>query len=119
MPKARPRRFPPQRGPRPRRRGSRGQVAPVPVPEAPVAVAVLPVGGAPVPLPKTLQVGELAKTLDVSVVDVIRALVNMGVMATINQTIDGSFPALSETRTLNLNVVPVVPVPGDTVHSRP
>ena len=88
MPKARPRRFPPQRGPRPRRRSSRGQVAPVPVPLVPVAVAVLPVGGAPVPLPKTLQVGELAKTLDVSVVDVIRALVNMGVMATINQTID-------------------------------
>ncbi len=105
MPKARPRRFPPQRGPRPRRRTSRGQVAPVPVPEAPVAVAVLPVGGAPVPLPKTLQVGELAKTLDVSVVDVIRALVNMGVMATINQTIDFETASLVAGE-LGMEVVP-------------
>jgi len=56
--------------------------------DAPAAVAVLPEGGAPVSLPKTMQVGELAKALDLSIVDVIRALVNMGVMATINQTID-------------------------------
>ena len=105
MPKARPRRFPPQRGPRPRRRPSRGQVAPTPVPEAPVAVAVLPVGGAPVPLPKTLQVGELAKTLDLSVVDVIRALVNMGVMATINQTVDFETASLVAGE-LGIEVVP-------------
>ena len=55
---------------------------------APIAVALPPDGSAPVALPKTLQVGELAKTLDLSVVDVMRALVNMGVMATINQTVD-------------------------------
>ena len=88
MPKARPRRFPPQRGPRPRRRPSRGQVAPQAPIAAPAAVAVLPEGGEPVSLPKTMQVGELAKMLELSVVDVIRALVNMGVMATINQTVD-------------------------------
>src|SRR5260370_17198863 len=88
MPKARPRRFPPQRGPRPRRRSGRGPMVPAPVVEAPAAVAVLPEGGVPVSLPKTMQVGELAKLLDLSIVDVIRALVNMGVMATINQTID-------------------------------
>src|SRR6266542_1864833 len=79
MPKARPRRFPPQRGPRPRRR-SRPQGPPIaPAPVAQTTVAVMP---------KTMQVGELAKSLDLSVVDIIRALVNMGVMATINQTID-------------------------------
>src|SRR6266542_3831602 len=79
MPKARPRRFPPQRGPRPRRR-SRPQGPPIaPAPVAQTTVAVLP---------KSMQVGELAKSLDLSVVDIIRALVNMGVMATINQTID-------------------------------
>ena len=39
-------------------------------------------------LPKTMAVGDLARALEVSVVDVIRGLVNMGVMASINQTID-------------------------------
>src|SRR5438045_2893220 len=106
MPKARPRRFPPQRGPRPRRRPSRGNTAPqAPVAEAPAAVAVLPEGGAPVSLPKTMQVGELAQTLDLSIVDVIRALVNMGVMATINQTIDFETASLVAGE-LGLEVVP-------------
>ena len=106
MPKARPRRFPPQRGPRPRRRPSRGNTAPqAPVVEAPAAVAVLPEGGAPVSLPKTMQVGELAKKLDLSVVDVIRALVNMGVMATINQTVDFETASLVAGE-LGLEVVP-------------
>ena len=104
MPKARPRRFPPQRGPRPRRRPSRGAPAPQ-APQAPAAVAVLPEGGAPVVLPKTLQVGELAKALDLSVVDVIRALVNMGVMATINQTVDFETASLVAGE-LGLEVVP-------------
>src|SRR5438105_7244194 len=106
MPKARPRRFPPQRGPRPRRRPSRGQVAPqAPIVAAPAAVAVLPEGGVPVSLPKTMQVGELAKMLDLSVVDVIRALVNMGVMATINQTVDFETASLVAGE-LGLEVVP-------------
>src|SRR5436190_2680990 len=106
MPKARPRRFPPQRGPRPRRRPSRGNTPPqAPVAEAPAAVAVLPEGGAPVSLPKTMQVGELAKMLDLSVVDVIRALVNMGVMATINQTVDYETASLVAGE-LGLEVVP-------------
>src|SRR5437762_9236268 len=105
MPKARPRRFPPQRGPRPRRRPSRGQVAPQAPIAAPAAVAVLPEGGAPVSLPKTMQVGELAKMLDLSVVDVIRALVNMGVMATINQTVDYETASLVAGE-LGLEVVP-------------
>src|SRR6266851_2144615 len=106
MPKARPRRFPPQRGPRPRRRPSRGQVAPqAPITAAPAAVAVLPEGGAPVALPKTIQVGELAKALELSVVDVIRALVNMGVMATINQTVDFETASLVAGE-LGMEVVP-------------
>jgi translation initiation factor IF-2 len=106
MPKARPRRFPPQRGPRPRRRPSRGQVPPQSQPSAPAAaVAVLPEGGAPIALPKTLQVGDLAKALDLSVVDVIRALVNMGVMATINQTVDFETASLVAGE-LGLEVVP-------------
>src|SRR5947209_4508479 len=88
MPKARPRRFPPQRGPRPRRRPSRGNTPPqTPVVEAPTAVA------------------ELAKLLDLSVVDVIRALVNMGVMATINQTVDFETASLVAGE-LGLEVVP-------------
>src|SRR5581483_7816336 len=90
MPKARPRRLPPQRGPRPRgRRPQRPQPqqAPMPAPE-PVAVQAGANGRPPVVLPKTIMVGELANILDVSRVDVIQKLVGMGVMASINQTID-------------------------------
>ena len=87
MPKARPRRFPPHRGPRPRRRADRGPL-PAPVAEAPAAPAVGANGRPIVVLPKTIAVGELGRALETGVVDVIRALVNMGVMATINQTID-------------------------------
>ncbi|MBI2773377.1 MAG: translation initiation factor IF-2 [Chloroflexi bacterium] len=89
MPKARPRRFPPPRGPRPRRRPDRGSTPPQ-QPVAPVVTtAVLaPDGRAPVALPRSIQVGELAKAFDSSVVDVIQTLVNLGIMATVNQTID-------------------------------
>jgi translation initiation factor IF-2 len=41
-----------------------------------------------VALPKTITVRDLAIALDVSVVDVIRGLVNVGLMASINETID-------------------------------
>ena len=79
MPKARPRRMPPQRGPRPRgRRPQRPQPQPVPEQAAPVAVAE-PTSTV-VTLPKTIAVGDLARALDVSVVDVIRGLVNVGLM---------------------------------------
>ncbi len=88
MPKARPRRFPPQRGPRPRgRRPQRPQPVAAPAEPALPAVAVIE-GRPPVVLPKSVSVGELAKLIDTNVVDVIRALVNMGVMASINQTVD-------------------------------
>jgi len=83
MPKARPRRLPPQRGWRPK--GRRPPRA-VEQPAAPVAVAEAQPNV--VVLPKTIAVGDLARALEVSVVDVIRGLVNMGVMASINQTID-------------------------------
>src|SRR3989449_7573652 len=88
MPKARPRRLPPQRGWRPKgRRPPRAVEQPVaPQPAAPVAVAEAQPNV--VVLPKTMAVGDLARALEVSVVDVIRGLVNMGVMASINQTID-------------------------------
>ena len=88
MPKARPRRLPPQRGWRPKgRRPPRAVEQPVaPQPAAPVAVAEAQPNV--VVLPKTIAVGDLARALEVSVVDVIRGLVNMGVMASINQTID-------------------------------
>src|SRR2546428_13490218 len=88
MPKARPRRLPPQRGWRPKgRRPPRAVEQPAaPQPAAPVAVAEAQPNV--VVLPKTMAVGDLARTLEVSVVDVIRGLVNMGVMASINQTID-------------------------------
>src|SRR3989475_591248 len=86
MPKARPRRMPPQRGPRPKgRRPQRPQAPPTPPePAAPVAVAET---GTVVALPKTIIVGDLARALDVSVVDVIRGLVNMGVMVSHNQSV--------------------------------
>jgi len=45
-------------------------------------------GKAPVVLPRSIVVGDLAKLLDVPVVDLIRALVGLSVMASINQTID-------------------------------
>ena len=115
MPKARPRRLPPQRGPRPRgRRPPRPQQqAPAPEPQpAPVAVAT---GRAPVVLPKTMLVGDLAKMLEIPVVDVMRALVGLGVMRSINQTID------FETATLAANELGVettaeeeAPAPAET-----
>src|SRR5437899_1884350 len=88
MPKARPRRLPPQRGWRPKGRRPPRAVEPpaAPQPAAPVAVAEAQPNV--VVLPKTMAVGDLARALEVSVVDVIRGLVNMGVMASINQTID-------------------------------
>jgi translation initiation factor IF-2 len=45
-------------------------------------------GRPPVVLPKTIVVGELANVLEVRKVDVIQKLVGMGVMASINMTID-------------------------------
>src|SRR5579859_3078406 len=90
MPKARPRRFP-----RPRRRPDRGSTPPASVsqPAAPTAVLV-PEGRAPVVLPRTIQVGELARSFERSVVDVMQALVNLGLMVTINQTVDYDTAAL-------------------------
>src|SRR5881409_2242879 len=79
--------MPPQRGPRPKGRRPQRPQAPPPPPEpaAPVAVAET---GTVVTLPKTIIVGDLARALDVSVVDVIRGLVNMGTMVSINQSVD-------------------------------
>jgi len=79
--------MPPQRWPRPKGRRPQRPQAPPPPPEpaAPVAVAET---GTVVTLPKTIVVGDLARALDVSVVDVIRGLVNMGVMVSINQSVD-------------------------------
>src|SRR5438552_841890 len=87
MPKARPRRMPPQRGPRPKGRRPQRPPAIQPLPEQPAPVAVAEVGTV-VTLPKSIAVGDLARALDLSVVDVIRGLVNMGVMASINETVD-------------------------------
>jgi translation initiation factor IF-2 len=81
--------MPPHRGPRPKGRRPQRQQPPPPAPEQ-AAPAVAVAEGAPtlVTLPKSIAVGDLARALDVSVVDVIRGLVNMGVMASINQTVD-------------------------------
>ncbi|HYR93832.1 MAG TPA: translation initiation factor IF-2 N-terminal domain-containing protein, partial [Methylomirabilota bacterium] len=89
MPKARPRRLPPQRGPRPRGRRPQRPQAPAPAPEPVVAPVVLGANGRPpVVLPKTVLVRDLATLLDVSRVDVIQKLVGMGLMASVNETID-------------------------------
>jgi translation initiation factor IF-2 len=96
--------MPPQRGPRPRRRQQRqAPVAFVPEP-APVAVAVAD-GRAPVVVPKAIQVGELATLLEVGVVDLIRALVNLGSMVTINQTVDYETASLAAGE-LGIEVIP-------------
>ncbi len=89
MPKARPRRLPPQRGPRPRGRRPQRPQPPPPAPEPVAAPVQLGANGRPpVVLPKTMLVGDLAKFLELSVVDVMRTLVGMGEMRSINQTID-------------------------------
>ena len=89
MPKARPRRLPPQRGPRPRGRRPQRPQAPAPAPEPVAAPIVLGANGRPpVVIPKTILVGELANLLEVSRVDVIQKLVGMGVMASVNVSID-------------------------------
>ncbi len=114
MPKARPRRFPPPRGPRPRRRPDRGSTPPSapPQPAAPTAV-LTPEGRAPIVLPRTIQVGELAKAFERSVVDVMQALVNLGLMVTINQTVDFDTAALVATE-LGLEVTPEEPAVAES-----
>jgi translation initiation factor IF-2 len=89
VPKARPRRLPPQRGFRPRGRRPQRQEPAAPAPEPVAAPVVLGANGRPpVVLPKTILVGELANLLEVSRVDVIQKLVGMGVMASVNVSID-------------------------------
>jgi translation initiation factor IF-2 len=115
VPKARPRRLPPQRGPRPRGRRPQRQQPPAPAPEPQAAPVAVVTGRAPVVLPKTMLVGDLAKMLEIPVVDVMRALVGLGVMRSINQTID------FETATLAANELGVettaeeeAPAPAET-----
>src|SRR6266511_372888 len=80
--------MPPQRGPRPKgRRPQRPQPAP-PVAAAPAPAVAVVEGRPPIVIPKSIPVGELAKLLETNVVDVIRTLVNLGLMVSINQTID-------------------------------
>src|SRR6185503_16732361 len=79
-----PRRYQPRRGPRPQRRRDGG-------PEGGLAVETQPVvprGGAPVELPSSVSVTDLATALSVSHADVIKELIRNGIFATINQSID-------------------------------
>jgi len=79
-----PRRYQPRRGPRPQRRRDAG-------PEGGLAVETQPVvprGGAPVELPSSVSVTDLAAALGVSHADVIKELIRNGIFATINQSID-------------------------------
>jgi translation initiation factor IF-2 len=79
-----PRRYQPRRGPRPQRRRDAG-------PEGGLAVetqVVVPRGGAPVELPSSIAVKDLATALTVSTADVIKELIRNGIFATINQSID-------------------------------
>jgi len=113
MPKARPRRFPPPRGPRPRRRPDRGSTPPSTPPPQPAATAVLaPEATATVTLPPQIQVGELAEALGVSLVDVIKAGVNLGLMVTKNVTIDYETASLVATE-LGFEVQPERPAVSD------
>jgi translation initiation factor IF-2 len=94
------------RGPRPRRRPDRGSTPPqqAPQPVAPVAV-MAPEGRQPVTVPASIRVGDLARAFDLSVVDVIQALVNNGLMVTVNQTIDFDTALLIGTE-LGFEVIP-------------
>jgi translation initiation factor IF-2 len=79
-----PRRYQPRRGPRPQRRRDGG-------PEGGLAVETQPVvprGGAPVELPSSVSVTDLATALSVSHADIIKELIRNGIFATINQSID-------------------------------
>src|SRR5881396_1773047 len=79
-----PRRYQPRRGPRPQRRRDGG-------PEGGLALEtqpVIPRGGAPVELPSSVSVKDLAAALTVSHADVIKELIRNGIFATINQSID-------------------------------
>ena len=79
-----PRRYQPRRGPRPQRRRDGGA-------EGGLAVetqVVVPRGGAPVELPSSIAVKDLATALTVSTADVIKELIRNGIFATINQSID-------------------------------
>jgi translation initiation factor IF-2 len=79
-----PRRYQPRRGPRPQRRRDGGA-------EGGLAVetqTVVPRGGAPVELPSSIAVKDLATALTVSTADVIKELIRNGIFATINQSID-------------------------------
>jgi translation initiation factor IF-2 len=80
--------MPPHRGPRPKGRRPRPQPPQPAQEQAAPAVAVADSGPAVVALPKSIAVGELARALDLSVVDVIRGLVNNGVIASINEIVD-------------------------------
>src|SRR6266540_5320618 len=78
-----PRRYQPRRGPRPQRRRDSA--------EGGLAVETQPVvprGGAPVELPSSVSVKDLAAALSVSHADVIKELIRNGIFATINQSID-------------------------------
>jgi translation initiation factor IF-2 len=78
-----PRRYQPRRGPRPQRRRDSA--------EGGLAVETQPVvprGGAPVELPSSVSVTDLAAALSVSHADVIKELIRNGIFATINQSID-------------------------------
>jgi translation initiation factor IF-2 len=74
---------------------------------APTAVVVE--GRAPVALPRAIQVAELAQRFELSRVDVIRALVNLGLMVTVNESIDYDTAALVASE-LGIEVVPEEPV---------
>ncbi len=66
---------------------------------------MVPEGRQPVTVPASIRVGDLARAFDLSVVDVIQALVNNGLMVTVNQTIDFDTALLIGTE-LGFEVVP-------------
>jgi translation initiation factor IF-2 len=83
---------------------------PIPEPAAPVAVAET---STVVTLPKSIVVGDLARALDVSVVDVIRGLVNIGMMVSINESVDFDTATLVANE-LGIETQPVEEAPEPT-----
>ncbi len=85
-PMQRPRR--PANRPGQTRGGRRGQIEAFERAATQAAGAASPAKAGPIEIPSVISVGELASLLDVPAVQVIKALVTNGIMATINQRLD-------------------------------
>lgn len=89
--------------------------APAPTPSSPVAIPIAPRPPAsPIEIPATLTVRDLAQSLKVGPIDIIRKLMASGIMANINQQIDFDTAALVADE-LGFKVVEAKPILAEPV----